>query len=192
MLSDTENVSQRDRIIKAAFKCIASKGYANISLRDIADEAGVVLSQLNYYYKNKEGLFTEVIKVLSKKYLTEMEDELRKSNLAKERLKSIIDYFKKTLKERPEFFKLLYDITGMALWSSSFGRLLQIMYGNLSNLIEKYITNDDFYKNHKNKYSSKALSQMILGTLVGTTIQIILNPDENSTDSLNAIELILE
>jgi AcrR family transcriptional regulator len=190
MLNEIENISQRERIINAAFKCISSKGYANISLRDIADEAGVVLSQLNYYYKNKEGLFTEVIKVLSKKYLTEIEEELRKGSLAKERLKYIIDYFKKILLEQPELFKLLFDITGMALWSSVFTKLLQNMYTNLSKLIEKYIINDDFYKKYKDKYSSKALSRMILGTLVGTAIQIVLNPEEDCTDSLNVIEAI--
>jgi AcrR family transcriptional regulator len=54
-----KNASQAERIFNAAFKCISTKGYANVSLRDIANEAGVVLSQLNYY-KNKEGLFKKV------------------------------------------------------------------------------------------------------------------------------------
>lgn len=69
MIDETDKLNQSEKILLAAFKCISSKGYANVSLRDIADEAGVVLSQLNYYYKNKEGLFTEVVKMMIGKYL---------------------------------------------------------------------------------------------------------------------------
>lgn len=192
MLSVKENISQRDKIINAAFKCMSAKGYANISLRDIADEAGVVLSQLNYYFKNKEGLFIEVINVLSKRYVTDMEKELKKGKKAKERLKHIINYFNKLLREKPELFKLLYDITGLGLWSSSFRKLLQNTYGSLSDLIERYIITDDFSENYKGKYSSKAISKMILGTIVGTAIQSVLNPEENCEESLNALEGIIE
>jgi len=73
-------------ILNAAFECISSKGYANVSLRDIADEAGVVLSQLNYYYKNKEGLFTEVIKMMIRKYRQEVEYHLRMAQHQKKKL----------------------------------------------------------------------------------------------------------
>jgi AcrR family transcriptional regulator len=70
-MSEETNVSQAQKILNAAFKCISERGYANVSLRDIADEAGVVLSQLNYYFKNKEGLFKEIVKTLARQYLHE-------------------------------------------------------------------------------------------------------------------------
>ncbi|BAH08121.1 TetR/AcrR family transcriptional regulator [Clostridium kluyveri] len=192
MTNEVENVSQSQRILNAAFNCIALKGYANVSLRDIADEAGVVLSQLNYYYKNKEGLFTEIIKVLSKKYLTEIEQELIKGNTAVEKLTNIINYFRKILAEQPELFKVLYDITGMALWSSTFITLVKNLYINLSDMIEKYIVRDYFGENNKKRYSLEALSKMILGTLIGTAIQSVLNPEESMDESLNAIKIIFE
>lgn len=192
MLNELQNISQPQKILNAAFKCVSSKGYANVSLRDIADEAGVVLSQLNYYYKNKEGLFTEVIKSLTEKYLTEIEQELKKGNLAKEKLSNVISYFKKVLTEKPELFKLLYDVTGMGLWSSVFRKLLQSMYKSLSDLIEKYIFKDHSVKSNKKNYSPKVLSRMILGTLVGTAIQVILNPEEDVMKSLDAVNTILD
>jgi AcrR family transcriptional regulator len=191
MPKDTKDANQAKRILDAALKCIASKGYANVSLRDIANEAGVVLSQLNYYYKNKEGLLTAVIKALAQKYLSEVEKELKKGNLAKEKLQNIINYFKKILSEQPWLFRLLYDITGMALWSATFRELLQSMYTNLSDLIEKYIING-YDSDKSKKYSSKALAKMILGTFMGTATQIAINPKEDSFDSLNAIQTIFD
>ena len=35
----------------------SQRGYANVSMRDIARQAGVAISQIAYHYKNKEGLF---------------------------------------------------------------------------------------------------------------------------------------
>lgn len=86
MNEKTNEASQAQRILNAAFKCILSKGYANVSLRDIAEEAGVALSQLNYYYNNKEGLLVEVVRMLAKKYLHEIEDNLKKGELPDEKV----------------------------------------------------------------------------------------------------------
>jgi len=61
MLLEVDRQSQSEKILSAAYGCISTRGYANVSLRDIADEAGVALSQLHYYYKSKEGLFKEVV-----------------------------------------------------------------------------------------------------------------------------------
>jgi len=65
----SEKISQSKKILQTAYQCLSTRGYANVSMRDIADEAGVALSQLNYYYKNKEGLFTEVVKMMMNQYL---------------------------------------------------------------------------------------------------------------------------
>ena len=56
-----------------SFECISTKGYANVSMRDIAMRQ-VVLSQLNYYFKNKEGLFKEVVRMMIDKYLRDIEN----------------------------------------------------------------------------------------------------------------------
>ena len=98
MKNKSENLNQSERILNAAFKCISSKGYANVSLRNIADEADVALSQLNYYYKNKEGLFTEVVKMLSKQYLYEIEDNLKKGKSEMEKISCLIKYFQERLR----------------------------------------------------------------------------------------------
>ncbi len=71
------NAFQSEVILSAAYNCIATQGCANTSLWDIAESAGVVLSQLNYYYKNKEGLFIEVIKMMINKYRAEVESRIQ-------------------------------------------------------------------------------------------------------------------
>lgn len=49
-----------EALIQAAYTAIAKKGYAQVSLRDIADEAGVNKSLLHYYFKDKDELIMAV------------------------------------------------------------------------------------------------------------------------------------
>ena len=108
MGSDSNKQSQSERILLAASQCISTKGYANVSMRDIANEAGVVLSQLNYYFKNKEGLFKEVVRMMIDRYLRDIEASLRAEDSPKERAKSLIKYFRKMCSIIPPF-KLLMN-----------------------------------------------------------------------------------
>ena len=191
LLTEADQQSQPEKILIAAFEVISSKGYANVSTRDIADKAGVVLSQLNYYFKNKEGLFKEVVRMMIDKYLHEIEESLKKEESPKERAKSLIKYFTKMLKYNPELFRLLYDFTGLALWSPVFSNLLSDLFKELSDMIEKYIVNNFQMKELKG-YSTKSLSRLILGSMFGTGIQVLLDYDEDLPEALNAIQILFE
>jgi len=183
--------SQSERILLAASECIAAKGYANVSMRDIAEEAGVVLSQLNYYFKNKEGLFKEVVKMMMDKYLYEIEESLKAEESPKERAKSLIMYFREMLKYNPKFFRLLYDFTGLALWSPVFGNMLKDLFKELSGMIEKYILSNLQLKELKG-LSTKALSRIILGSMFGTGVQVLIDQDEELPEAFNAMQMLFE
>ena len=195
MNNEMDSTNQSQRILKAAFKCISLKGYANVSLRNIADEAEVALSQLNYYYKNKEGLFIKVVNILTEKYLHEIEDSLKKGKSQNENISNLIDYFEKMVKNTPELFKLLFDLTSMALWSASLKKLINNLFNSLIGLIEKYIINNFSSREKLKDCSSRALSKMIFSTIFGTSIQAMLANEEEKegiVDSLSALKIFFK
>ena len=192
MNNELKKANQSERILQTAFECISSKGYANVSMRDIADEAGVALSQLTYHYKNKDGLLIEVIKMMIQEYLIEVEEHLRKGVTPKEKLSDLITYFQEVLEENPKLFKMFYDFTSMSLWSAQFSNLLRNLFDNLVNLIEKYVLDDTPLKSNLRTYTPKSIARMLLGAMFGTAIQVILDPQEKKLpEALNAIELLL-
>lgn len=193
MKAKTEKSTQAQKILTAAFHCISTKGYAHVSLRDIADEAGVVLSQLNYYYKNKEGLFIEVIKVAIGKYLRKIEVNLQKGATIKEKLSFLTKDFQKMLSETPELFRLLYDFIGMSIWSDSFGKLLRQLFQEISDLIEETVLSNLSENDRFTGYSPKAVARMISGALFGIAIQSILDPEtETLSDALKILPVMVE
>lgn len=54
-------VSTEEKIKAAARKLFTQKGYAATRTRDIAEEAGINLALLNYYFRSKEKLFEQVM-----------------------------------------------------------------------------------------------------------------------------------
>lgn len=62
------NVSTEEKIKEAARKVFGKKGYAATRTRDIAEEAGINLALLNYYFRSKEKLFEMVMTEKMQKY----------------------------------------------------------------------------------------------------------------------------
>jgi len=182
---------QSQLIINAAFKHISQRGYANVSLREIADEAGVVLSQLNYYYKNKEGLLMEVVRMTARQYMVEIEEILKVGTSSQEKMSNLVKYFQNMLMTNPNLFRLLFDLTNMSMWSNTFRNLLNNLFDDLSSLIEKYILADQVTQAGLGYSSAKTLAKAIFGSLFGTSIQILLNPDDKDLyKAMNLVEVI--
>ena len=59
----TNELSTEDKILIAASKVFTEKGFSGTRTRDIAEEAGINLALLNYYFRTKEKLFEQVMKV---------------------------------------------------------------------------------------------------------------------------------
>ena len=59
----TTELSTGDKILLAASNVFTEKGFSGTRTRDIAEEAGINLALLNYYFRTKEKLFEQVMKV---------------------------------------------------------------------------------------------------------------------------------
>ncbi len=188
-----KRLTQSEKILLTAFDCISSKGYANTSMRDIADAAGVALSQLNYHYKNKEGLFIEVINLTTEKYLKEIECHLNDGTSPQKKMSDLLLYFREMLEKNSKTFRVLYDFTSLALWSPIFGEKLKNLFRDTSDLIEKNILQDNHLKNNIRRYSSREISRMLSGAMFGIAVQVLLDPVEKELpNALNAIELVFD
>jgi AcrR family transcriptional regulator len=184
--------NQSQKILWTAFHCLSSKGYANVSMRDIAEEAGVALSQLNYHFKTKEGLYMEVIRMMMQQFLLEVDEELKSVTDSKEKIGSLIGYFNRLLRKRTELFRLFLDFTAQSIWVPNFKSLLKELFQNLSEIIEKHILTDENMNGRREQYSPKSLSKLILGALYGTSVQILLEfEEEHDFASLDLVEMIV-
>ena len=52
-----------EKILEAASEVFTEKGFSGTRTRDIAEKAGINLALLNYYFRSKEKLFEQVMKI---------------------------------------------------------------------------------------------------------------------------------
>lgn len=66
---DADPVDTKQKILDAAFRCLASEGYAALSIREIAKEAGVNSALINYHFGTKEQLVIDVLDAANQRLL---------------------------------------------------------------------------------------------------------------------------
>lgn len=71
-LTEAHFAARKEQILKAAFQCLARKGYSRLTVRDIAAEAGIGVGTLYLHFDNKQ----EIVKAL-----VEQERELDEAGL---------------------------------------------------------------------------------------------------------------
>ncbi|NQX41406.1 DNA-binding transcriptional regulator, AcrR family [Pedobacter steynii] len=77
---ETADSSTEEKIKEAAAKVFTQKGFAATRTRDIAEEAGINLALLNYYFRSKEKLFDLVMMESLQKFLLGVRDILNDVN----------------------------------------------------------------------------------------------------------------
>lgn len=192
-MENTEKISQYKKIIEASYKCLSERGYANVSLREIASEAGVALSQLHYYFGSKKELFKAIMQKMVDEYLQNVECHLQNTKEPIERTSYLIEYFQEIVIQNPGLSRLLWDFTSLALWSDSFRELLDSLYKDLTNMIKDYILDNNSIKDEVKAYDSELFAKMILGAMLGVGVQILIDPDEKDLmASLDTIKIIFK
>ncbi|HEU4496723.1 MAG TPA: TetR/AcrR family transcriptional regulator [Flavobacterium sp.] len=67
-----ETESTEEQILVAAFNVFVEKGFENTKMQDIADQAGIKRTVLNYYFRTKELLYKKIAKTILKQALPNM------------------------------------------------------------------------------------------------------------------------
>lgn len=183
---------QRDLILNAAYKSISTNGYANTSLRTIAKEASVTLSQLHYYFGSKQDLFEEVIHAMKTTYLEEFKSMLTSSKTKDDNLTEISKYFSTLLSKNKELFALLFDLASLSLKYERFQTIMTNLFKDLEKMIEESVKKNT--KERKNSsLTPKEISKLLLGTFLGIALQYSLDPNENPDrfSSMQALQKVL-
>ena len=193
MQRKTDKTGPSEKILNTAFECLSTRGYAAVTMRNIADEAGVALGQVTYYYKSKENLFLEVINMMIHQYLSEIEQKLESATGKKQKFTALMAFFKELLQVNPSLFRLFIDFTAQALWIPSFREKVNSLFERLAEIIEKNLMLNAGKSSWKSDYSPRSVAKLILGALYGTSIQLMLSSDSDvSFEPLDLAESLLE
>ena len=159
----------------AACRVMTQKGYAQLSMRDIAVEAGVHKSLLYHYFKNKDELFLELFRFLNQRYVNIIEEVAILPEPIPKKLKTGFQAFQKFVETEPKWILMVIDITVQAVQKSESKKEVISLYSRLMDLITQTYKEGRENKEVEKKFDDQVVSSLILATLMGLGVFYVMD-----------------
>ncbi|MFB6610269.1 TetR/AcrR family transcriptional regulator [Agromyces sp. NPDC056379] len=111
---------RRDQIIVIATRLIAARGYSATTVRDIADEAGILSGSLYHHFASKEAVLQGILQAFQHDTLSAFERIAASGGSARERLDQLIEHAFLTIEQRPDDVRIYQNETGFLMTQPGF------------------------------------------------------------------------
>ncbi|MCD5322399.1 MULTISPECIES: TetR/AcrR family transcriptional regulator [Pontibacillus] len=121
---------RREQLLQATFEAVADKGYSTVTLQDISTYAGVSKGVTNYYFKNKEDVFANLLEWLTQKIYQKEASAVQEAESAEEKLQAYVNAVFVGPKENDQFYKVYLDFLSYVPKIPRFQEINQHFYSN--------------------------------------------------------------
>lgn len=104
----------RDRILGAAARLYALKGYEGTSMREIADAAAVTKPLIYYHFESKQSLFSSLLRESLASCRGKGEEILDRESSCAEKLRFFLQTHVEIARERPAVYAFAYHVLTMS------------------------------------------------------------------------------
>ena len=163
---------KQELIITTAEKLFSENGFAGTSVRDIAQQAGVNVAMISYYFGSKEKLLESIFEYRINSSTMQLEYLIADDKTAPiQKIYSLIDHYTDKLFNHTCFYKLMLSEQLKQLENEE---LLEIIYRSKKKnheMIEALIAEGQ----QKGQFRKKVDIGLMMSTLVGTSNQYYFN-----------------
>lgn len=105
----------KQRILSAAARVFARKSYAAAGVREIAQEAGVNISMISYYFGGKEGVLKEIVNQTFARYEEMLKQCIDENKSIEENIRCVAHGLIRFFRERTEEAIVAFDIMPLTI-----------------------------------------------------------------------------
>lgn len=103
-------MQRKEQILTTAIRLFNDKGYANVTLREIAKEAGTTIGNLTYHFPKKEDLILNLLDTLHTRFILDVPHNKHRAELLSHLLNSFLTA-EENEKQHPFYYKNIYELT---------------------------------------------------------------------------------
>lgn len=142
----TSDADTRTRILEAAERLFAQRGFAGTTVRELASHAGVNLAMIHYYFGNKEGLYRALIAEAIGQVHAILAEGATSSGSCAERLARIVGAYTDFLCAHPNFARIFQQemMSGGPVLSEVVQPQIAANYAIIRRTIEEGIARGEF------------------------------------------------
>src|SRR5229473_4578266 len=169
----------REKILQAAFSVLSRQGYENVSIKDIAEEAGVAQGLVHYYFKSKQQLVIAVLFDVCKKmdvYTAEGEAGAA----------AAFENFKELLRTRPDAHTLYIQLIGVGLHDQEIGAGIRENIRSERGRVET-LARQVLAEREVDPSPARAIAGAVWAGVLGIMVQKMVDPDFNADEAVDAL-----
>ncbi|MGN7469412.1 TetR/AcrR family transcriptional regulator [Brevibacillus sp. SAFN-007a] len=188
--SQAKTEAKRAFLIEQATICLAEKGYAHVSLRDIAKASGVSLGILHYYFASKEELMLEVIASYKERFIAELEREVMAAPLDGW-FPALTAVLGRSLHQDRKLHRLWYDLQAQALYTPVFLEQVHHTRHRLHDLIARMLKRLQADRQAALAMDLHAASSLLYSLMDGMILQSLLDEFPTAEEAIARFQLVL-
>lgn len=126
MARDALKEARKVQLMEATIDCIAARGFAELTLADVAKTAGLSVGIVNFYFRSKDVLLIETLRHLVADYIQQTNENIRHAGAsAAAQIEAMIDSdFHRTIANRKRV-TVWYAFWGETRWRPEFLKICQ-------------------------------------------------------------------
>ncbi len=121
------------KILEAARRCLLADGYAALSTRKVADDAGVPLSQIHYHFGSKEELILSLLRKENDRLLGRQAELFAMEIPLWKRWEQACDYFDEDIASG--YVRVLQEMTATGWSSEALGKEMRQIWDGWGSLL---------------------------------------------------------
>lgn len=170
-----EQQETRERIIAAAYKVLAEKGYDATTLREISRAAQTAPGLIHYYFGGKDQLLVEVLKTMSDRY-TQATADLSRRVTPDQFLEAALFQPFARITEEPEWYRLRYELFALGLHNPMLAPGVSDLLEEGRKAISKAISTGQQFTAIPEAVTPLTLASLLLAVFDGLALQKIMDP----------------
>lgn len=175
-----EQQKTKERIIAAASKVLAEKGYDATTLREISREAQAAPGLVHYYFGGKDELLVEVLQAAGQRFHHRMENAVQHMS-ANDPIEALLMNLRERVDVEPEVYRLRYESFSLGLHNPTIAPKVRERMAERRNELGSNIAKalEHMERTDGVKYASAdptLLAAILLSIFDGLALQKIMDP----------------
>lgn len=170
--------STKDAILVAARDRLLVDGYANLSTRKVAVEAGVPLSQLHYHFGSKNGLILALLEVENRRRLERQEAMWADEAPLWQRYEQACDYFDEDLESG--FVRVLQEMIAAGWSEPTVGAAVRELLFKWYDLLAEVLREAEAEHGPLGPFTADELAALIGNSFMGSEALLLLGFDRQT------------
>jgi len=187
-MSGLRTGATRTAILDAARERLLADGYANLSTRKVAVEAGVPLSQLHYHFGSKNGLILALLEVENQRRLERQRTMYAEDAPLWQRYEQACDFFEDDLESG--YVRVLQEMIAAGWSEPTVGAAVRALLSGWYDLLSEVMREAEARHGPLGPFSADELATLIGNSFIGSEALLLLGFDRQTMPIRSALRRV--